>query len=167
MSESTEFVQKQAGGAGYGCMLVMLVFPVMAVGSFVGDSALGIGSAVIACLVLLAIVVTFVVRDEHRVELGPSSIRATSKQSLFGITRSSEVKLDVALTADSRVKQINTRTPASRGGWNHGSSVHFPGGHVLPDTFLGGREIPDSQYNRLTKALKEQLGDRFTVEEKV
>lgn len=50
---------------------------------------------------------------------------------------------------------------------SYGSSLHSPGDAVLRDPFLGSREIADSRYNRLTKALRERLGDRFTVEEKV
>lgn len=167
MGDSSVFVQRQAGGAGYGFVLVLLVFPVMAIVSFFGEAATGIGTAIILGIVVLAGLVTFLVRDEHRVELGPSSLRVTSTPTYFGIRRPTVVKLEIPITAETRVRQVNTRTPSSRGGWNYGSSLHFPGDNVLPDTFLGSREIADSQYNRLTKALRERLGDRFTVEEKV
>jgi len=59
------------------------------------------------------------------------------------------------------------RTPSSRGGWNYGSRLVFPGDRLLPDTFFGSNQNPNSEYVRLTKHLRERLGDRFVVEEKV
>jgi hypothetical protein len=38
---------------------------------------------------------------------------------------------------------------------------------LVTDYYFGSREDPKSEYNRLTKALKERLGERFTVEDKV
>jgi hypothetical protein len=101
--------------------------------------------------------------DDQDVELGPSRARPSPRAWWGG----SAVHFEVPLDASSRVHQINTRTPSSRGGWNHGSHLVFPGDNKVPGELLGSHLDPKSEYIRLTKTLKERLGERFTVEDKL
>lgn len=168
MSEPMVFVRRSSGGGCYALMLVFAVFPVMALSqAFLDDDQTQIGGAIVLALVALAAVVWQGVRDEHRLELDAGRVRFLERQTWFGVSRPAMVVFDVPLDETSRVTQVNTRTPSSRGGWNHGSHLVFPGDHHVTDYFLGSREDPASEYNRLTKTLKERLGDRFSVEEKV
>lgn len=170
MSDPNVFVRRSSGGGCYALMIVFAVFPVMGVVSFFLDSntaAAAIGSAVIFGIVGVALAIWQLVRDEHRVELGDDRVRFVERQTWFGVVRPETVLFEVPLLAGSVVKQINTRTPAKNGGWSHSSHLLFPGDNRVTDYFLGSREDPKSEYNRLAKALRERLGDRFSVEEKV
>ncbi len=169
MSDSV-FVQRSSGGGCYALMIILAVFPTMGIVSFFLDTngaAAAIGSAAILGIVGFALAVWQLVRDEHRLELADDRVRFVERQTWFGVTRPETVLFEVPLLATSRVKQINSRTPSSRGGWNHSSHVLFPGDNRVTDYFLGSREDPKSEYNRLTRALKERLGDRFSVEDVV
>jgi len=170
MADSTLFVRRSSGGGCYALMLVVGVFPVMGlVSAFLGDdpAVAAVGAGAILGIVAVALGIWQLIRDEHRVELGPSSVRFVERQTWFGVPRPETVLFEAPLDATSRVTQVNTRTPSSRGGWNHGSHLVFPGDHKVTDYFLGSREDPSSEYNRLIKELKARLGDRFSVEEKV
>ena len=167
MSDPNVFIQRSSGGAGYALLIILLVFPVMGVTSFFGEQAKVFGTGAVLATVGLAAAVLFLVRAEYRLELGASSIRFSEAATYFGIRRPAEVKFEIPFDDQTRVRQVNTRTPSSRGGWNHGSALHFPGDHQLTDFYLGSREDPKSEYNRLLKVLEERLGERFTVEEKV
>lgn len=168
MSEPMVFVRRSSGGGCYALILVFAVFPVMGLlHAILGESQAKLSGAILLALVALAAVVWQGVRDEHRLELEAGRVRFLERQTWFGVTRPASVLFDVPLDETSRVTQVNTRTPSSRGGWNHGSHLVFPGDHHVTDYFLGSREDPASEYNRLAKTLKERLGDRFSVEEKV
>lgn len=168
MNDSVVFVRRSSGGGCYALILVFAIFPVMGLlHAVLDEDQKNVGAAVVFGLAALAFLVWQAVRDEHRLELDARRVRFVERQTWFGVTRPETVLFDVALDETSRVTQVNTRTPSSRGGWNYGSHLVFPGDHNVTDYFLGSREDPASEYNRLTKTLKERLGDRFTVEEKV
>jgi hypothetical protein len=170
MSDPNVFVHRGSGGGCYALMIIFTIFPVMGVVSFFLDTnpiVAAVGSGVLLCIVGLALGVWQLIRDEHRLELHADRVRFVERQSWLGVPRPETVLFEVPLDASSRVQQINTRTPSSRGGWNHGSHLVFPGDNKVTDSFLGSREDPKSEYNRLTKTLKERLGERFTVEDKV
>ena len=170
MADPTLFVRRSSGGGCYALILVVGTFALMAIANLLaGDDprVAAVGGALVLGLVALALGIWQLIRDEHRVELGPSSVRFVERQTWFGVPRPETVLFEAPLDATSRVTQVNTRTPSSRGGWNHGSHLVFPGDHKVTDYFLGSREDPSSEYNRLVEALKARLGDRFSVEEKV
>lgn len=162
------FSRRSSGGGCYALMVMPLVFPVMAVTSYLGKDAREEGTMVVVGIHVVALLLWQVVRAEYRLELGDDRVRFVERLSWLGLSRPETVMFDVPLDATSRVKQVNTRTPSSRGGWNHGSAIHFPGDkHAVSDYFLGSREDPKSEYNRLVAALRARFGDRFTVEDKV
>lgn len=170
MSDANVFVRRSSGGGCYALMIVVAVFPAMGLASFFADgseAAKIVGASVVWGIVVLALAIWQLIRDEHRLELHADRVRFVERQTWLGVQRPENVLFEVPLDASSRVRQVNTRTPSSRGGWNHGSHLVFPGDHKVTDYFLGSREDPKSEYNRLTKALKERLGERFTVEDKV
>ena len=170
MSDANVFVQRSSGGGCYALMIIFAVFPMMGITSFFLDryaAAAAIGSGAILGIVGLALAVWQLIRDEHRLELGDDRVRFVERQTWFGVTRPETVIFEVPLLASSRVQQINTRTPSSRGGWTHSSHLVFPGDNRVTEYFFGSREDPKSEYNRLIKALKDRLGDRFSVEEKI
>lgn len=170
MSDASVFVRRSSGGGCYALMIIFTIFPLMGVISFFLDShptVAAIGGGVLLGIVALALGVWQLIRDEHRLELHDDRVRFVERQTWLGVQRPENVLFEVPLEASSRVQQINTRTPSSRGGWNHGSHLVFPGDHKVTDYYFGSREDPKSEYNRLTKALKERLGERFTVEDKV
>jgi hypothetical protein len=173
MSDASDpyvFVRRSSGGGCNALMIVLAVFPVMGVGSFFADgseTAKIVGASIIWGLLGLALVVWQLIRDEHRLELQADRVRFVERQTWLGVARPETVLFEVPLDASSRVRQVNTRTPSSRGGWTHASHLIFPGDNRVTDDFLGSREDPKSEYNSLTKALKKRLGERFTVEDKV
>ena len=171
MSESEVFAHRTNGGGCYALMIVMLVFPLLGVSAFLGSSFGTVGTMTGVGLILAtlasAAAVFFGIRSEYRLELGPITVRFLEQGTVFGIQRAPLVHWELPLASLTSAKQVNTRTPSSRGGWNRGSAIHFPGDRQLNETFLGSREEPKSEYNRVIKALKARLGDAFTVEEKV
>jgi len=167
MTNPNVFSHRTSGGGCYALLVILCVFPVMAVTSFFGDAAAGIGTGIIVAVVGLAAAVWQLIRSEYRLELGPSSVKMSVRESYVGVARPEVVTWEIPIAQLTAVKEVNTRTPSSRGGWNHGSALHFPGGHALDSTFLGGKDDPSSEYSRLVKVLKERLGDAFTVEDKV
>ena len=170
MSDPNVFVQRGSGGGCYALILVVGVFPVMGVlSAFFGENETVklIGSITIFGIVALAFAIWQLIRDEHRLELHADRVRFVERQSWLGVQRPETVLFEVPLDATSRVQQINTRTPSSRGGWNHGSHLVFPRDNKVPGELLGSHLDPKSEYIRLTKTLKERLGERFTVEDKL
>lgn len=168
MSDSVVFMRRSSGGGCYALIVALAIFPVMGVlQAVLDDDQKNIGTAVIFGLAALGFLVWQGVRDEHRLELDVGRVRFVERQTWFGVTRPETVVFEVPLDETSRVTQVNSRTPSSRGGWNHSSHLIFPGDNRVTDYFLGSREDPASEYNRLTKTLKQRLGERFSVEEKV
>jgi hypothetical protein len=167
MSEPQVFVHRARAGGCYGLMLLLGVFPIMALGSFLpAPSGPTITTVAVFALVLVAAVVFAMIVSEHRLALEGTTLRLTEREIAFGVTRATKVVWELPISELTSVNEVNTRTPSSRGGWNRGAALHFPGDRVLPDHMLGSKEIPSSEYNRLVRWLRERLQDRFTSEER-
>lgn len=171
MSDPMVFTHRMTGGGCWALLVVMLVFPAMPITSYLAEygGMLWLGGLVaIVAILATAIALWAFVRAEYRVELHADRVRFVEQTKWFGFPRPEAVTFDVRLDEASRVRMVNTRTPSRNGGWSHSSAIHFPGRkNVVPADFLGSREDPKSEYNRLVATLRERLGDRFSVEDKV
>lgn len=167
--ETTVFVHRMSGGGCYSLILLMLVFPVMALGQLLAPEAYApmITLGGVGTVLGLAVVVWFAVRVQMRLEIGPASVRLVERESVLGIRRSEQVLWDCPLSELTHAKEVHTRTPSSRGGWNHGYALHFPGKREIRGGLFGSRDDPNSDYNRIKAWLRERVGDRFTTEEKL
>ncbi len=166
MSAPEEFAHRQ-GGAGTAMMVsLLLMVPGMAIAAGLERFA-GIRQGPIAPAIIVAIgvVVYFLAGSERRVTLDERGMRVTRARVRFGVRGGETLVWEVPASALTHAREVTTRTPSSRGGWNTGVRLHVGDAHGLDATDLGGKDNPSSPYLALVNALKRRLGDRFTVEQ--
>lgn len=164
MSAPEEFVHRQGGG-GPATASLFLVIPAMAIGSAL-DQFAGIRQGPIPAVIVavLAVLVYFLMGSELRVTLDDRGMRVTRARVRFGARGAETLLWEVPARALTHAREVTTRTPSSRGGWNTATRLHV-GENVLDSHELGSNYVPSSPYLALTKSLKQRLGDRFTTEQ--
>jgi hypothetical protein len=162
------FFHRTSAGGCYSLILVFAVFPVMAVGEFLPRSiAMPVTNAGILFVIGLAIAMWFGMRSETRLEIGPTSLRLVERESVLGIQRPEQLLWECPLAELTHAKEVHTRVPSSRGGWNHGYALHLPGDRVIRGGLFGIPDDPKSDYSRIKAWLRARLGAAFTTEEKL
>jgi len=165
MSGPEEFTHRTREGF-YAALVLVLVFPVMGVAALLESVAdIPQGPIPILVLVALAAVVYFGLGTEHRVVIDERSIRFSHAPVRFGVRGAETVAWEIPLDQLGSLREVTTRTPSSRGGWNTGTTLHFSETQRIHDTELGLKGVPRSPYDALVTSLKGRLGDRFTSEQ--
>lgn len=146
-------------------MSVFLFVPAMAISAglerFAGIRQGPVPAIIVAALVVL---VYFAMGSELRVTLDDRGMRVTRARVRFGMRGAETLLWEVPRHALTHAREVTTRVPSSRGGWNTGTRLHV-GENVLESLELGSKDAPSSPYLALTRSLKQRLGDRFTVEQ--
>lgn len=165
MSAPEEFVQRQGGG-GPAMMSLFLFIPAMAIAAAL-ERFVHIPQGPIPALVIgaLATLVYFAMGSEKRVTLDERGVRFTRAPVRFGVRGAEKLEWEVPTKELTHAREVTTRTPSSRGGWNTGTRLYLGDTHALDEHELGTKGVADSPYERLVTALKRRLGDRFTVEQ--
>ncbi|MBK7151451.1 MAG: hypothetical protein IPL19_07300 [Sandaracinaceae bacterium] len=165
MSGPEEFVHRTREGF-YAGLTLFLVFPAMGVGALL-ESVADIPQGPIPLIVILAfaVVVYFGLGVENRVVVDERSIRFSHASVRFGMRGAETVAWEIPLGPHTTVREVTTRTPSSRGGWNTGTTLHFSETQRIHDTELGLKGAPSSPYDALVISLKRRLGDGFTSEQ--
>lgn len=167
MSETESFGEKPGGRFAVGCASLFVGIP--AVGTAVGLYPNGVLFAAIPLVVgLVLIAIAYVVFNEDvRVTLDERGMRLSRARVLFGARMAERVDWDIPLAALTQAREVHTKTPASKGGWNHSTKLQLPNGKTLDATELGGAEESQSAYNRLVRVLRKRLGDAFERDERI
>ena len=164
MGEREEFVHRHRGG-GYAIAVLLMIFPAMLLAGLLEHFA-GIrqGPAPAAVIVGLAVVAYFVAGGENRLVIDERAVRFTRSSFLFGVRRGERVEWELPLGAVASVREVTTRTPSGRGGWNTSVVLHFTEDHRLHERDLGMKGAPSGAYDPLVASLRRRLGERFTTE---
>lgn len=165
MSAPEEFVYRRGGG-GPAMVTFFLIIPAMALGSAL-DAFAGVRQGPIPAIVVavLAVLVYFAMSAENRVTLDERGIRFTRAPVRFGVRGAETLVWEVPAQALTHAREVTTRTPSSRGGWNTGIRLYVGDTHALDEHDLGVKGAPSSRYDALVAALKRRLGDRLTHEQ--
>jgi hypothetical protein len=165
MSDTLAFVHRQRAGL-YAGLVLFLVFPAMGVSALL-ESIAGIpqGPAPLLVILALATLVYFGFGDENRVELDAHGLRFIHAPTRFGVRGTETLAFEIPASALTTVREVTTRTPSSRGGWNTSTSLHFSDTHRLHDAELGSKGVPGSAYDALVEALRRRLAEGFVVEQ--
>lgn len=163
---STSFAQPPQGRTAVGC--ATLFFGLFAVGIAIQLGSYSIPLAVIPLVGLFVLLagVYYVFNEEQRVTIDERSIRLTTTRVIFGARLGEQLLWEIPAAELTKAREVRSRTPASRGGWNHSTKLQLARGITLDATMLGGREDAASPYNALVAFLEKRLGDAFEREER-
>jgi hypothetical protein len=165
MDASQEFVCRKRGG-GYAIVVLFMVFPAMVVFAVLEKVAqIPQGPIPAAVIAGLALVTYFTLGSEHRVVLDDHGIRFSRTTLVLGMRRAEQVFWQVPAAALTSAREVTSRSPSSRGGWNTTVVLHLPEGRKILEVELGMKGVPASPYDALVAALARRLGDRFTTEQ--
>ena len=165
MSGPEEFVHRKREGF-YAGLLLFLVFPAMGVSALLESVAdIPQGPVPLIVILALAVVVYFGLGVENRVVVDERSIRFSRASVRFGTRGVETVAWEIPLSDLTSVREVTTRTPSSRGGWNTGTTLHFSDTQRIHDTELGLKGVRGSVYDALVVSLKRRLGEGFTHEQ--
>lgn len=165
MSGAEEFVHRTREGC-YAVLVLFLVFPAMGVGAlleYVAD--IPQGPIPLLVIVALAAVVYVGLGTENRAVIDERGLRFSHAPVRFGMRGAETLAWEIPLHSLTSVREVTTRTPSSRGGWNTGTTLHFSDTQRIHDTELGLKGVPGSAYDALVVALKRRVGDGFTAEQ--
>ena len=166
MSGQQVFQHRYRSGGFYAFLIILSVFPVFLLTNIVGgELALTVGSVTVLLITVTAGAVWVLIRNTVAIEIDDRVLRCREQESYFGIAGQSTIAWEVPLADLTSAKEVHTKTPSSRGGWNHGWALHLPGKRQIVSDLLGGKDDPKSEYNRLVAWLEARLGDAFTREE--
>jgi len=170
METAERYVHRVRSGTFYMVLVLLCVFPVMAAGAFFSDAhgkpPPAVTAALLAVLALAAAFYAFYV-TEVVVSVDEHTVRHTQQDVAFGIRRELRLQWEFPRAELRSVREVTTRTPSQRGGWNQSSMLHFVGDRKISDLALGAKSDPASAYSRFVASLRAKLGDQFTTEEKV
>jgi hypothetical protein len=170
MDTAERYVHRVRSGTFYTVLVLLCVFPVMGVGALFSDAhghaPPAVTAALLAVLALAAGFYAFYV-TEVVVTVDGNTVRHTQQDVAFGVRRALRVQWEFPRAELRAVREVTTRTPSSRGGWNQSSMLHFAGDRKISDFALGSKSDPASAYSRLAASLRAKLGEQFTTEEKV
>lgn len=162
-----EFRHRSRTGGLQAALVLFLVFPALIVGGLARDYLGDVLSvAPLVTIVLIAAALYVAIVTEVRVVVGPEAVRVVERDGWFVPRGPERVRWELPLAELTSVREVTTKVPSSRGGWNTGVALHFPGDRVLRADELGLKGYR-SEYDRLAAHLRERLGERFTTEEKV
>lgn len=160
-----EFRHRSRTGGLQAALVLFLVFPALIVGGLARDYVGMLSLAPIAIVVCVSAALYVAILTEVRVVIGPDAVRVLERDGWFG-SGPEKLRWELPLAELTSVREVTTKVPSSRGGWNTGVALHFPGDRVLRAEELGLKGYR-SEYDRLAAHLRERLGERFTTEEKV
>lgn len=165
MQTPETFVHRRRGGL-QAMIAIALFIPAMFIAAVV-DWGFDVpeGPFPAAVIVTAAVVAYFVFGSEHRVVLDDRGMRFSRVSILFGVRRAERVLWEIAASELTSAREVTTRTPSSRGGWNTTVVLHFPGDRKIAEGEIGVRGAPSSPYDALVASLRRRLGERFTVEQ--
>lgn len=145
---------------------IALFIPAMFVTAVV-DWGFDVPEGPFPALVILsaAVIAYFVFGSEDRVVIDERAMRFGRVPILFGVRRAEKIRWEIPLAELTSAREVTTRTPSSRGGWNTSVVLHFPGDRKIAEGELGLRGVPSSPYDALVASLRRRLGERFTVEQ--
>jgi hypothetical protein len=152
------FVTPPQGRFAVGCASVFIGLPAIgAAASLASASPFLVPLPLLLAAALLAIAY-YVFNEEVRVELDERSLRLSRSRVIFGRRLSDRTDWEIPVASLTRAKEVRTKTPASKGGWNHRAVLQLPEGRTLDARELGGQEDHQSAYNALVRALGKRLG---------
>lgn len=162
------YVHLTRSGGFYSVLALFAVFPLMALCALLPNEVSQTVRVVgLPTLLLVALLFYLFYRTEVTLTLAPDVVRLTEQDVAFGARRALRVVWELPRAELTDVREVTTRTPSSRGGWDRSTTLHFPGDRTMHESALGTKAAAASQYNRLVGSLRASLGDRFVVEEKV
>lgn len=162
------FVHHTRSGGFYSVLLLIAVFPLMLVAKLLPHQVGAVvGTVGLLAILLAALAFYLFYRTEVTVTLGPDVVRLTEQDIAFGVRRERRTLWEFPRPELTSAREVTTRTPSSRGGWDRSTLLHLPGECTLNADALGGNGDPASPYSALVRSLRSSLGDRLVVEDKV
>ncbi|WP_236603946.1 hypothetical protein [Sandaracinus amylolyticus] len=161
MSDAQHFVRPPEGRAAIGCATLFIGLPALSAVLTLAERGLLFAAIPVALALVLFALVYYVFSEEVRVELDEHGMRLRRTRVLLGARLAEKLDWEIPLASLTQAREVHTRTPASRGGWNHRAVLQLPEGRTIDATALGGAEDSQSAFNRLSRALAKRLGDRF------
>jgi hypothetical protein len=153
------FVTPPQGRFAVGCASVFIGLPAIGAAVALGAESPYLVPIPLALAGMLLAIAYYVFNEEVRVDLDDRSlIRLSRARVIFGARFSQRTDWEIPTASLTRAKEVRTKTPASKGGWNHRTVLQLPEGRTLDARELGGEEDHQSAYNALVNALAARLG---------
>lgn len=154
------FVEPPQGRFAVGCASVFFGLP--SAGIAFALSSEGLVALVPVLIGVALLVTTYVVFNEEVVAtLDERGLRLTRARVLLGMRLAEKVDWDIPRERLTKAREVTKKTPSRQGGWNVRTHLQLPDGVTLDATTLGGIEDSQSAYNRLSRALRDELGSAF------
>ena len=154
------FVEPPQGRFAVGCASVFFGLPSAGIAFALSSEGLvAIVPLLIGPALLAAAYVMF--NEEVVATLDERGLRLTRARVLLGMRLAEKLEWEIPRERLTKAREVTKKTPSRQGGWNVRTHLQLPDGVTLDATTLGGAEYSQSAYNRLARALRDELGGAF------